>query len=829
MHVFSLRRSTLQPRLFQQACRHASASTRRLLNRRRLAPPQSKQPANYRPEDEQDDEIRWFEQDVETGNTRRVERNPEEMEADELRQKIAALEKELNEYHDEESDEDLLAALEPEDRAKVEVALRERKQTELQTTSGLNVSLEMPPLTVPLLKKFNAALREAALHPTMITRRKDLWRWYGRARYSIPALPSMIPDKAWRVLWDTQSIDLPTNPDRLTHMELLLLDMSSVNMEIMPNQDCVYIETLLALNKTHQALAHWQEVYESSSAVSEPLLALGVKLFSENRHLDKADEILIHLFKTFPNHDPRIILPLLSANLSAGNEQLAFGYYVFLNQKLGEAMTMDDYDFIYLNFLEHSKKELALAVFRDMMLRGPNKQLSERFLDANQRNELYNAFQKRMETTELSKDIDAHFVNRVSLYTLSALPAEWQNKFFYGSWLKKLIGMNQIEAATKVVELMYERGVEPDAKHMNGIVDGFFRSKSRELHEKGEQMAWSMIQQRLDFQYRLRRAARGEEPLPEKCTDITDEGVKIPAHMTRPVPRATIETFNVLALHYTERKRWAYIHLLDRMRRPAKFSQDSTFFNHMLHMWHLTKDEMHMWGYFLKKAQYTDSLDLETYHILWKGQLENINPVVSKAKKGYPPPRQLFALMISWIDKFDAKKIEKIAQGFTDEMYFKIISSFSANKDLAGCLVALHGIAKIFGKFPDPDIARVVLTGACNFPETQPVMVRGRRGRQQLPSSELRLRNMTKVMGALANQRAEEALKQGIVVTEMDNEARKQESLNLLSQFIRMVLVRVSDRDVDAVEAGIVEAAEAMGLKDISTGDKDASNVVDLL
>ncbi|KAG9896368.1 hypothetical protein KCU94_g10814, partial [Aureobasidium melanogenum] len=205
MHVFSLRRSTLQPRLFQQACRLASTtSTRRIIARQRRIAAQQPTPlprSRSAPQDEEEEAIRWFEQDVDTGATRRVAGNPEELEAAELRQKIAALEKELAEYQNEESDEDMLAALEPEDRAKVEKALRERKQHEADVTDGLNVSLDMPPLTVPLLKKFNTSLREAALNPNLVSKRKDLWRWYGRARYSIPALSSMIPKKAWQLLW----------------------------------------------------------------------------------------------------------------------------------------------------------------------------------------------------------------------------------------------------------------------------------------------------------------------------------------------------------------------------------------------------------------------------------------------------------------------------------------------------------------------------------------------------------------------------------------------------------------------------------------------------
>jgi pentatricopeptide repeat protein len=837
MHVFSLRRSTLQPRLFQQACRLASTNTRRIAPRndrsKRLAA-QSRTPARRSPpKDDEEEAVRWFEQDVETGATRRIAGNPEELEAAELRQKISALEQELSEYQNEESDEDMLAALEPEDRAKVEKALAARNKHETELTDGLNVSLDMPPLTVPLLKKFNNALRDAALHPNSVTKRKDLWRWYGRARYSIPALSSMIPKKAWQLIWDSQSIDSPTNPERLHHMAQLLRDMTLVDMKIMPGQSLVLIDTLLALDKDEEAVAMWQYYYDSTSTPSRALLAQGVRLFAQNDRVAKANTIMIQLFDRYPDHDPRIIVPLLTADLRAGKDELAFGCYVLMSQKLGENMNMEDYDVVSLTFLEHNKKDYALAVFRDMMLRGPDKAVSAEFLGASGQNDAYQRVFKRMERlTEGSNDIEE--VNAMSLMALSALPLPWQNKFFYGSWLKKLIGMGQLEAATKVVELMYERGIEPDAKHINGLIGGFFRSQVKELEDRGEQMAWKMIERRLIATYNQRCEKRGEkvEEAPS-IRDTDDAGVDVPAHITRPVPIGTIETFNVLALHYSIKEEWALIHHLDRMRRPASFHMDTTFFNHILNMaFNTFHDEKKLWRKFLSEAKHvTGGPDIETYNILWTAQLEHLNPRINpenKATSGYPTPRQLFGLMSSWFHSKEIKARSAIAPDFTPEVYTKIISSFCLQKDFAGCLVALHGIARMYNVYPDPDLARVVLIAVANMAEAAPVTLRGRRGRQQVPASVARLQATSKVMTELAQRRAEAAAKNGIDITTLDREAHQEEALNLLSEFLRLVLVKQHGSD-QVAENNISKAAAACQLPDIDTGDKDCSNVVALL
>ena len=839
MHVFSLRRSTLQPRLFQQACRLASTSTRRIAPRNdrskrpaaRSSPPARR---NAPVDDEEEEAVRWFEQDVETGATRRIAGNPEELEAAELRQKIAALEKELSEYQDQESDEDMLAAMEPEDRAKMEKALAARNKQQTELTDGLNVSLDMPPLTVPLLKKFNMSLREAALNPNSVARRKDLWRWYGRARYSIPALSSMIPKKAWQLIWDSQSVESPTNPERLHHMAQLLRDMTLVDMEIMPEQSLVLIETLLALDKNEEAVASWQYVFDSTSTPSEKVLALGVRLFAQNDRIAKANTIMMQLFDRFPEHDPRIIITLLSANLRTGKDETAFGCYVLMSQKLGEDMNMEDYDVVSLTFLEHNKKDYALAVFRDMMLRGPNKEVSEQFLGSSGQNDAYEEVFKRMELlTEGTNDPEE--LNATALKALSALPMLWQNKFFYASWLKKLIGMGQLEAATKVVELMYERGIEPDAKHMNGLIGGYFRSQVPELEDRGEQMAWKMIQRRLDVAYHRRCIKRGDkvEDIPPSVYDNSVnsvEGVEMPAHLARPVPVGTIETFNVLALQYSIKENWALIHHLTRMMRPTGLWQDTTFFNHYLNMiFNTFHDEKKLWQKFLSKAKHiTGGPDIETYNILWTAQLEHLNPKINrenKAKTGYPTPRQLFGLMTSWFHSKDARARSSLAPDFTPEVFTKIISSFCLRRDFAGCLVALHGIARMYNAYPDPELARIVLIAVANMSEAEVVTLRGRRGRQQLPASVTRLKATSKVMAELASRRAEAAASNGIPIESLDVQARKEEALNLLSEFLRLVLVKQHGKSFDVVEKEIQETAIACQLPDIVTGDKGCSNV----
>lgn len=787
--------------------------------------PQEKQTKS---EDDDGEGIRWFEKDVETGTIRRVAGNPEELEAKELRQKIKALEAELKEYKSEVSDEALMAALEPEERAKVQLALRKRNKSERELTTGLEVSLEFPPLSVPLLKRLNASLRDAALNADSVQRRKDLWRWYNRAKYSIPALPRMIPQRAWAVLWETQSVQSPSNPERLQHMSQILGDMVSVGHPLTRKQSLVYIETLLHLGQTDTAVQRWEDEYAKGQQPSHETLRLGVSLFTKIGDLDRAHRVLQEYLEQHPTQDPRVILISIAANVEIGNDHMAFGLYLLLRSKLGREMTMDDYDAVALQFLNKDKKDLALAVFRDMMLQG-SEAMKKGFFDRKKKDDLYKAVFNRIDILR-SSSRNASDLNNVSLSALSALPPQWQNRYFYASWMKKLIGLGQLDAASKVTEIMYERGVDPDTKHMNGLVGAFLRSEDAALQAQGEQLGWAMIEKRLEFTWRRREARR--QVADNRSVSVYDTGkdVRLPAHIARPVPRASIETFNVLILHNVIKQKWPEVHHLHDMLRPAEIHMDSFFMNHLLQTELYSKDEQSAWRHFIKYAR-SVSPDLETYNCLWTAEARHLERHKLEDRSGFPSPRQLFSVMMTWMSSQDEKQKAIAREAFDLQIYGKIMQSFCVEKDLAGCLIAVHAFAQHFGFYPDHNIARIVTTAVSNLPETHVPTIRpvpdvrgGRRSRQSLPVSQARLKNTAAVLNALSNRRAEMAMEHGIDLEKLSPEERADENINLLSEFIRVVLVR-SFGSPDAVEQSIERAAQEMGMPGISTGDVDASNV----
>ena len=332
-----------------------------------------------------------------------------------------------------------------------------------------------------------------------------------------------------------------------------------------------------------------------------------------------------------------------------------------------------------------------------------------------------------------------------------------------------------------------------------------------------------MIQQRLDFAYRRRQIKRHEPVSPAASIYATEDGLKIPECLVRSVPRATIETFNVIVLYYFAKQNWAHINHLHKMLRPAEIHMSSFFMNHLIQTELQLRNQQGAWRAFTKYARAV-SPDMDTYDCLWTAEVRHTSINNGGDPRGFPVPRQLFAVMRVWMSSMDEKQRATARDSFSLDLYGKIIHSFCSQRDFAGCLVAIHALAQDFGHYPDHNIARTMTTAVSNIPEPVAPVIRTRRGRQHLPASQARLKNTTSVLSALSQRRTQAAMEHGVELEKMDPQARLEENMNLLSEFIRVVLVR-SLEDVENVEPEIERAAQEMGAPGIRTGDVDASNV----
>ena len=840
MQIFGLRRTHVSPHIFQQACR-ASTHVRSRRSVRgaqervaqpaaaHLEPPRPKDRSQARyeqrrasQEDEEIVRVKWFEKDMSTGITRRVSGNPEEAEARDLRQEIRNLQAELKAYQSDDAgfDETMLEALEPHERVKVEMALQDRRDKEMALTNNLDIPLELPPLATPIIRRLNKCLHEAALRPKDMVRRKELWRWYCRGKRNVPTLTNMLPERAWEVLWTVNAQRGITNLQREAHLIEIADDMKAAGVELSPRQKQIHGYALAKLNRADTAIQIWEVDYKDSAGREQEVLERGISLFTQTRDLTRATKLYREYMNNFTTAEPRVVHPLIRAHVELGNERMAFALYMHLRANLRFGMQMADYDEVIAVFLDYDQRDIALAVFRDMMIQGTNAVQSKAFPRGSQEETaLWDSLMERVEGMR-NMSLDVKDVNRISLQAMSNLPHEWQNKFFFASWIKKLLGDGHIVYAEKVVELMYERHIRPSAKHLNGLLGAYLRSGDAELEERGEKLGWSMVQKRLNM-VAERDHTQSELAVASSPVLLDPESdLRIPLDLSKPIPYASLETWNVLGLHYLIKENWSALRLLQRQLRHAQIPMKGYFLGLLLYMQLYINGPTPLWKDFLYFARDV-SPEMETFNCLWTGQLRHLDRYIkTEGHSEYPTPRRLFHTMLAWQHDLTGRSRADSLEAFNREIYAKIVQSFCSAKDLYGSLVAIHAVAARFDIYPDYDIARIITTGLSNLSVGRAPTILGRRGRRPLAVDKPRTMELARLLKAIADRRKDERRDAGIA---QSAKISTRENLNILSELIRFGLIRDGE-DADEVERAIEKASMEMGVPGINTGDADALN-----
>ncbi|KAL8669658.1 MAG: hypothetical protein Q9224_007724, partial [Gallowayella concinna] len=329
-----------------------------------------------------------------------------------------------------------------------------------------------------------------------------------------------------------------------------------------------------------RAVTQWeaeQHVLSSNEDLRESYWTLGVRMLVSQGEPQQAQEIAYTLLDDHGGKSTSILVPIIEAWNQLGKSsayQKAWALYISFRERSGDSARMEDYDTVSMSFLKVGKKELGLAVFKDMMLARQDSNVDSTVL-----------YKKALGIVGnlQSSSVSSSQLNNVSLEAMTVLPRTFQNKFFYGSWIKKLLGMGEVDAAAAVVELMYERGTRPDPKHVNGIIGAWLRSGTAADRTKAETMAWAMIQERMNFAWRRRAQARKGDDAPKTSIGEGEDGVYIPSSIQRIVPQATIETFSILLLYFLRRQKYAQVRHLRNLLEPAEIRPNSYFMNHLLY------------------------------------------------------------------------------------------------------------------------------------------------------------------------------------------------------------------------------------------------------
>ncbi|EPQ67812.1 Bgt-1883 [Blumeria graminis f. sp. tritici] len=604
--------------------------------------------------------------------------------------------------------------------------------------------------------------------------RSHLARSYMFARKGLLSASHLIPTTIWDDLWRILGSESNKNLNRLTYIRRLGEDMDEAGVFLSPSRRLLYIEALFLDGSRKLAIDQWK-VNEPNRdhPLWEEYCEIGIRILAQTGRIEEATKIAEMYFedKRQPSRY-RCLMPLIRACLISKKKysaQYAWAFYLRLKACLDQEITMVDYDSLTSWFLESEQPDLALAVFRDMMLTGDD---CSKFKDSNDPQRfsgIINDFNGvKIEQSELEwKNSRA----------LSSLPPKFRNKYFFGSWLKKLIGDNQLDSAKRVLDLMQDHGIRPSPIHVNGLIGAWFRRGKDSEFAAADDLAWRMIKNRIEFMEKPIRHHYFEYPL-RRDMNASYDGDKSAFLL----PIASIETFCLLVQQYRQHQKDESLSALFEAFLKCKIQPNTRYMNQLILLdtrEHKTSMAYETYRLLLAQGVRPDS---ETFILLWNLMKISVDPSVGRKiewqSRSIGTCRQLFEETMKWKSIFLEKK------SFPQELYDLIILSFSLKQDLAGTAVALRALQQQFNLFPDENCVRTVVLQIARCGLRNSVGLKPRRLDLSLPMTKDRIGNVMQFMYKIKQQRAEVLMNNGIDPDQLSAEERKEEAIVMMTEML---------------------------------------------
>ena len=778
----------------------------------------------HRDLDDEDGEVNFFEQDDPSPNAkrRRVNPQPEQDENEELESKLKELEDALGtdtRIPSEISQEEMRQVFSEDERREI-AAIADRGLPEDVSAHQISTDRTMPRQSLLHLEQLNQALDEASLNPDTEKARSNVWRWYVRSKPNVPGFLKIIPKAGWELLWATQAGNFPSNSSRATHLKILAEDKSSAGWNLSQIERYALLEGKFLDGDQKRALTEWESQLETDDGSNPEFLEMGLRMYAHSGAPKRAEELLEQCMGMDSSANPRLAIPVLRSysHLGGADSLLrAWTLYQQMRERLGSQISMADFNVVSLGFLADGHKDFALATFRDMMLCGqPNDEESK---------SLYNQAMGRI--SHFMTGGNSEQINHFSLDAVKYLPRRFQNKYFYASWLRKLISEGNVNEAAQVIELMYERGVRPDARHMNGLVNAWFRQGGPHGRQMGEELAWAMIQDRIDFAKRRRLSGSTQAAQSPSVYDNNGD-IHIPTFVRRPVTSATVETFGILAQHYLNRGMFGHIRHLRNLLVSAEIQMSAFFMNQLLYAEQRTRGYESVWGRFELMNRVVKP-DMQTWACVWGSMKRLVDRSRSQFVEGFPPPREMFRRMMAWTHDLTGKERAIAQDEFDIDTYQDIIRCFCLASDLEGSLIVMHAIKTCFNVYPEETIVKMLLMQVARLSEGKAkAKVRRRRPQSLVVRGREALENETmtqalKVFALVRDGRLKEYEENGHQFEDLEVEQQAEENHRVCLTFLyTIVRRRLGDRFKDN---GFIN--DAMDAMDVERFDID--EVMDLV
>ncbi|KAI1118755.1 hypothetical protein F5Y14DRAFT_397554 [Nemania sp. NC0429] len=480
---------------------------------------------------------------------------------------------------------------------------------------------------------------------------QGLWKAYSAVRTTMSDRWHTVPIATWEVLWDILSAEYAFNTNRMSHIYALAKDMQHADVPLRPDQQILALEAMFIDGWESEAIDNHRR-HVSTLGVNPdtfiPFWQLGLQMYCRVGDLERAKRVAKTIIESPHATDPRFIQPLIKLYAETpATVESGFKLYRDLRASLGDSMTIEDYDTIISFFLASGNTEYALFIFVDMMKSGS-----------------------------------------VDLVGVRQYPPSIANPFFFGKWLKRLIGAGDLEGAFSVLRLMKSHGITPPAIQVNGLIGAWLRSGVANNDQKADDIAWAMINSRIQF-VELRR-----RKLSMPSVNLYQSG--------NGWPRANLETFSLLAENYKDRGLTAKMGPLWQSFQEAEIAPDSFLLNQLLFsLLQDGKDDVLFPMYEEVVRRSNLKPDSHTFMALWQAlpvnrfttiPPRNLETEVSRT-------RALFAEMIKNANIFKSR------DGMEMDLFLArtILHSFRRIKDRAGLLLAYRAMRRIFNYDP-PDM-----------------------------------------------------------------------------------------------------------------------------
>jgi hypothetical protein len=649
--------------------------------------------------------------------------------------------------------------------------------------------------------------------------RAPLWRAYSLAKASDPTLLARLPERAWDLLWSTQSVESSTNVNRTTHMVQLYRDMDKAGRTTTAGQRARYLESTFLRGREDQALREWEEDhtlgFDGVRMDYKPEhLEVGAKLHALAGNLDHSRSIMEELFRLYPSWDTSVMMTVFRAHTSSELQEhhdLAKQIYASMKEKKGDARSINDYDAWLVGFLESRNLGYAKLVFRDMVKDG--------YLVPSRTEKRVEQVLKRLHMLyRLGTDIAA--MSSIAFDAIAVLPRVYHS-YLFGDWMKAAVVRKAPLVAAQVLELMLKRGYKAQTFHFNMLLKALIRTKESANILKAENIGWHMIEA-------ARRLPQRRDP-PQDTTAHSHYGS---TDIVQRAPPANVTTFALIMQHHANSLQWEHVDYLSRQLKETVTEPNATIMNVLMdnkcrqgaysEAWmiykNLTEPQEGSTGVFPNGA---------SIRCLWKTLRLALGDHTNPDKSGLPTPRELLAETINWWtvirSRYDADRFRMgLAGADSGAITSLIMHCFSYTKDLAGSLIALHVLRHRFDIFPTDDAPQILqrqIAWVDMTCETEAVRSQYFHGRSNQKNTD----RLAKVYNILLQRRlARMDLKEGEYEM-LTDEQIGDVGLNLLSEFIRVVLKRSYPPDV--VEVMIDAARCVVGVPDLPTGDMDAFEV----